>query len=184
MGRARPAGASLVLTHTDGDRVHPRGSLHLRLRSKDSPPSDRQPPQERSCSFRSPSCRCDTLHGPGPSPVAGVGVRASSPTDAWGLVPQVPALSAECGAEPRCGAQLAGGSQQKISSPSAGTSGVGPSPDGERPLFFFFFSFLSLGFASPNRRAAGAGAGAGLVPSGALLAGPAALSMWKGPLSL
>lgn len=79
----------------------------------------------------------------------------------------------------RAGATARGeGSQQKISSPSAGTSDVGPSPDGERPLFFFFFSFLSLGFANPNRRVEEeVGAGAWPGPSGTLLVWLAELSM-------
>lgn len=70
------------------------------------------------------------------------------------------------------------GGQQKISSPSAGTSDAGPSPDGQRPLFFFFFSFLSFGFANPNRRVEEeGGAGAWLGPSGPLLGWLAELSM-------
>lgn len=74
--------------------------------------------------------------------------------------------------------------QQKISSPSAGTSEAGPSPGWVRlPLLFFFFSFFSFGLDNPKSRVeVEVLDGAWLCPSGTFvwLAEP---SIWKGPLS-
>lgn len=156
----------------------PRGVLSA-SGSRRGPPSPGLPGTLLSAGHR--TCRPDPVArweaGPPHPPMSGTWSLRSRPRGAEErcVAGGAHAESRHGGTMRRLVARPAGRGQQKISSPSAGTSG--PSPDGERPLFFFFFSFLSLGFANPNRRVEAAAAGAGLGPSAALLVWPAALSM-------